>query len=50
MQHEYFIHHDLNVVDYMADRVIVIHQGNIIESGRVQEVLEQHNTRIHNYS
>jgi peptide/nickel transport system ATP-binding protein len=35
-----FISHDLNVVNYMADRVLVMHDGKIIERGTADEVLK----------
>jgi peptide/nickel transport system ATP-binding protein len=35
-----FISHDLSVVRYMSDRLMVMHQGKIIESGMAEEVYE----------
>ena len=35
-----FISHDLSVVRYMSDRLMVMHQGRIIESGLAEEVYE----------
>ncbi len=35
------ITHDLGVVAYTCDRVLVMHQGRIVESGSVYEVLER---------
>jgi peptide/nickel transport system ATP-binding protein len=36
-----FISHDLNVVHYMADRVLVMQSGKIVERGNAEEVLKQ---------
>ena len=33
-----FISHDLGLVSELADRVLVMYQGNIVEEGRVQEI------------
>jgi peptide/nickel transport system ATP-binding protein len=35
-----FISHDLSVVRYMSDRIMVMHQGKIIESGPATEVYD----------
>jgi ABC-type oligopeptide transport system ATPase subunit len=35
-----FISHDLNVVHYMADRVLVMQTGRIVERGSAEEVLK----------
>ncbi|MDA0954019.1 MAG: ABC transporter ATP-binding protein, partial [Proteobacteria bacterium] len=35
-----FVSHDLAVVRQIADRIIVLYQGKIVESGRNREVLE----------
>jgi peptide/nickel transport system ATP-binding protein len=35
-----FISHDLSVVRYMCDRIMVMKQGRIIESGPAEEVYE----------
>jgi len=36
-----FITHDLDVVHAIADRVLVMQHGRIVESGEVNTVLEQ---------
>ncbi len=33
-----FISHDLSVVRYMSDRILVMHKGSVIESGRAEDV------------
>ena len=33
-----FISHDLGVVRYLSDRIVVLKEGRLVESGRVQEV------------
>ena len=35
-----FISHDMNVVGYMSDRIMVMHKGKIVESGAAREVIE----------
>src|SRR5215472_6290121 len=35
-----FITHDMAVVAQMADRVVVMHRGKIVEEGRVEEIFE----------
>lgn len=33
-----FISHDLGVVRYLADRIVVMHQGKIVEAGSTQQI------------
>jgi peptide/nickel transport system ATP-binding protein len=33
-----FISHDLNVIEYMSDRILVMYLGQVVESGAVEEV------------
>lgn len=42
-----FISHDLNVVRYIADRVMVMYLGEIVEHGPVQQVYDN---PLHPYS
>jgi ABC-type microcin C transport system duplicated ATPase subunit YejF len=35
-----FITHNFSVVEYFADRVVVMHQGRVVEQGTVDEVLD----------
>ncbi len=35
-----FISHDMNVIHRLCDRVLVMYQGEIVESGRTEEVFE----------
>lgn len=48
LQHEFgltylFISHDLNVVHYISDRVMVMHAGKIVETGDAEQVLKHPN-------
>jgi len=36
-----FISHDLSVVSYMSDRIIVMHQGEIVEMGNAKKIFTQ---------
>jgi len=36
-----FITHNFSVVEYFADRVLVMHQGRVVESGTVDEILDR---------
>lgn len=38
-----FISHDLNVVHYISDRVMVMHAGKIVETGDAEQVLKHPN-------
>jgi microcin C transport system ATP-binding protein len=35
-----FITHNFSVVEYFADRVLVMHQGRVVEAGTVDEILD----------
>lgn len=39
-----FISHDLNIVGYMADEIIILKNGNIEEQGKVPDILENPKT------
>lgn len=36
-----FISHDLSVIHYMCDRVLIMREGEIVEAGTVQQIFEQ---------
>ena len=38
-----FISHDLGVVNHIADRVVIMYLGRIVESGRVEDIFERPN-------
>jgi oligopeptide/dipeptide ABC transporter ATP-binding protein len=42
-----FVSHDLNIVRFIADRIIVLYRGSIVESGLKDEVFE---TPLHPYT
>lgn len=42
-----FITHDMGVVADIADRVLVMHQGNAVETGSVEQVFH---TPVHPYT
>lgn len=35
-----FVSHDLGVVQHIADRVLVLHEGRVVERGTVRQILE----------
>lgn len=35
-----FISHDISVVGHLADRIVVMHQGRVVETGTVNDVLD----------
>ena len=35
-----FVSHDLGVVQHIADRVLVLHDGRVVERGTVRQILE----------
>ncbi|MGZ3847610.1 MAG: ATP-binding cassette domain-containing protein, partial [Flavisolibacter sp.] len=40
-----FISHDLSVVRYMSDRILVMHKGKIVESGEARQVYDHPQNR-----
>lgn len=34
-----FITHDMSVVNFIADRILVMHKGKVVEAGSVEEVI-----------
>ena len=36
----FFITHDLNVVDYMCDQILVLHSGKVVETGEARTVID----------
>jgi peptide/nickel transport system ATP-binding protein len=35
-----FISHDISVVGHLADRIVVMHNGRVVESGSVNDILD----------
>lgn len=41
-----FISHDLSVIRHLCDRVVVLHHGEIVDEGPVEEVFEHPTSEI----